>query len=172
MDKLVISNKLRTTVGVTGERHLEGNECGVRFSYKRLWAMKEADMLPDTLPAIQTVYDEESEIMRSVVWYQQLLNRDRVGETCMNIVGHFLDLTPSIQIALIKPRYWRPALIREAYLLERCGVDPEKVWRKMDDHTYREEITHSLNLLLALRRQGIHHEGFESALNTWLRKHK
>lgn len=172
MDKLVIGNKMKSVVQPAGTRELTGDEIDVRFSYKRLLALKEAGMLPNILPAIQSLYCDESEIMRDVIWHQALFNRDRVGETYMNAVGHFLDLTPSIQIALIKPRYWRPALIREAYLLERCNVDPEKVWRKMDDHTYREEITHSLNLLLALRRQGISHEGFDSAMATWLRKHK
>jgi len=129
-------------------------------------------LLSEALLQMEESQYQDPSLVRALQWHSLLVKRDRVNGVPVNACSHLLGLTPTIQIALIKPRYWRPGLIREAYLLERCKIDPAKVWRKMDDHTYREEITHSLNLLLALRRQGIHHEGFESAMSAWLRRHK
>lgn len=186
MDNLVIGNTMRAAVSSGSGHRFGDSEPAVRIPYKRLFALQQADMLPDTFSgrgmtrsllteSLMRMEEEQSHdpsLIKALQWHSLLINRDRVNTTPVNACSHLLGLTPTIQIALIKPRYWRPALIREAYLLERCKVDPAKVWRKMDDHTYREEITHSLNLLLALRRQGIHHEGFESAMSAWQRKHK
>ncbi|HCJ9459035.1 TPA: hypothetical protein NV912_004882, partial [Escherichia coli] len=110
------------------------------------------------------------ETKANVQWWLRLALRDKVGETPVSILAHTLDMTPMIEIAITRPKFWRPGMVREAYLLQRLGVDPEKCWRKMDDHRYREEITNSLNTMLAMKRLGIEHEGFESAVQAWVKR--
>lgn len=121
-------------------------------------------------PAMSSLMDGKDGILRSVNWYSMLFGRDRVNGTPTTIVCHLLDLTPVVQIALMKPRYYRTAMLREAYLFQVFGINPDKVWRKMDDHRFREEITNALNTMLAMKRLGIEHEGFEAAVQAWVKR--
>ncbi|EDI7382653.1 hypothetical protein CGA70_11910 [Salmonella enterica subsp. enterica serovar Mbandaka] len=135
-------------------------------------AIRETKSLYDHLSEEETAlfYDLLPETKANVQWWLRLALRDKVGETPVSILAHTLDMTPMIEITITRPKFWRPGMVREAYLLQRLGVDPEKCWRKMDDHRYREEITNSLNTMLAMKRLGIEHEGFESAVRAWVRR--
>lgn len=135
-------------------------------------AIRETKSLYDHLSEEETAlfYDLLPETKANVQWWLRLALRDKVGETPVSILAHTLDMTPMIEIAIARPKFWRPGMVREAYLLQRLGVDPEKCWRKMDDHCYREEITNSLNTMLAMKRLGIEHEGFESAVQAWVKR--
>lgn len=135
-------------------------------------AIRETKSLYDHLSEEESAlfYDLLPETKANVQWWLRLALRDKVGETPVSILAHTLDMTPMIEIAITRPKFWRPGMVREAYLLQRLGVDPEKCWRKMDDHRYREEITNSLNTMLAMKRLGIEHEGFESAVQAWVKR--
>ncbi|QVW55280.1 hypothetical protein pEaSNUABM29_00240 [Erwinia phage pEa_SNUABM_29] len=155
---------MRETRGLTDSPQLFGRGMTTN-PFSRFWADVDA-------PALSSQFDEKDHILRSIAWHSALLARDKVDGVPTRIVTHLLDMTPMIEISNLRRRYIRPAQIREAYLLEAFKVDAKKLWFKMDDHRFRAEITDALETMLALKRAGIEHEGFEAAINAWVRKNK
>lgn len=117
-------------------------------------------------------YDLHPETKANVKWWLELAMRDRVGQVPVTVLAHTLEMTPMVEIAIVRPKFYRRAMIREAYLLQVFNISPEKVWRRMDDHRAREEITNALNTMLAMKRLGIQHEGFEAAIGQWMMENK
>lgn len=123
-------------------------------------------------PAVQSVYEHEHEVMRDCIAIQRELERISFAGTRLTILAYLLEMEPTVEIAVVKSRYLRPAIQREAAMVTWSGVKPEKVWPLMANETHREEITSTINILSCLRRQGIHHEGLEAAFTSWVRKNK
>ncbi|TSF71324.1 hypothetical protein FG732_27410, partial [Salmonella enterica subsp. enterica serovar London] len=82
-------------------------------------AIRETKSLYDHLSEEETAlfYDLLPETKANVQWWLRLALRDKVGETPVSILAHTLDMTPMIEIAITRPKFWRPGMVREAYLL-------------------------------------------------------
>ena len=42
----------------------------------------------------------------------------------------------------------------------------------MNDHQFREQVVHTLNLALTMQRLGLQHEGLEAAVKQWITKNR
>lgn len=83
-----------------------------------------------------------------------------------------LGYLPEIELPFVKPSLVRRASCREAYLLWKHNISVEKVWDRMNDHQFREQVVHTLNLSLTMQRLGLQHEGLEAAVKQWITKNR
>ncbi|EFZ6456923.1 hypothetical protein A7C00_000137 [Shigella flexneri] len=95
-----------------------------------------------------------------------------IGGSELTRVNKLLWLIPEIELPFVKPSLWRRGASREAYMLSRFNINLEKVWEKMNDAQTREQITHTLELHLAMKRLALEHEGLESVISQWVKRNR
>ncbi|ECD5042768.1 hypothetical protein E1L24_22485 [Salmonella enterica subsp. enterica serovar Braenderup] len=94
------------------------------------------------------------------------------GNTQVTHLVKTLGYLPEIELPFVKPSLVRRASCREAYLLWKHDIAVEKVWDRMNDHQFREQVVHTLGLALAMQRLGLQHEGLEAAVKQWIKKNQ
>lgn len=97
---------------------------------------------------------------------------DDFGKTQVTELVKLLGYLPEIELPFVKPSLVRRASCREAYLLWKHNISVEKVWDRMNDHQFREQVVHTLNLALTMQRLGLQHEGLEAAVKQWITKNR
>lgn len=118
-------------------------------------------------PAIQTVYGDQQEIMHNYLWFMSELNKTRLGNTHLHMIPYLLDMHPMVEVPVVRTRYVRRGMVREAYMLQWSGVNPDKVWPLMAEHQNREQITSAIHLMS--RVNSSEHEGLHSAYQSWVK---
>ncbi|ECM7593558.1 hypothetical protein T121_23580 [Salmonella enterica subsp. enterica serovar Enteritidis] len=123
------------------------------------------------LPGTQTPYLFSEPLDNSDI-LQICYQCHEIGGSELTRVNKLLWLIPEIELPFVKPSLWRRGACREAYMLSKFNINLEKVWEKMNDTQTREQITHTLELHLAMKRLGLEHEGLESVINQWVKRNR